>query len=152
MPRIDQLTEPSPAEREAIIAPLDAVSRAQGFIWQPELLALVLRDYEGRIVGGTIGETNLGWLQMRILAVSQGLRGLGWGSRLLGEMERLATVRGCHHAWVDTFSFQARPFYERLGFKVFGVLPDYPSGHERYFLSKPLGGIAPRPDRDCDCD
>ncbi|SIN71434.1 Acetyltransferase (GNAT) family protein [Singulisphaera sp. GP187] len=138
MPRIDQLDAPSPTEREAILAPLDAFSRAQGFIWQPEPLTLVLRDDEGRIVGGAIGETNWGWLHLTVLAVSQDLRGQGWGSRLVREMERLARDRGCHHVWVDTFSFQARPFYERLGFTVFGTLPNYPARQERYFLSKPL--------------
>lgn len=140
MPQIVRLAAPTPMEREAIVAPLDAFSRAQGFVWQPEPLTLVLRDDEGRIVGGAIGETNWGWLHLTVLAVSQDLRGQGWGSRLVREMERLAWDRGCHHVWVDTFSFQARPFYERLGFTVFGTLPHYPAGQERYFLSKPLEG------------
>ncbi|SIN71484.1 Predicted N-acetyltransferase YhbS [Singulisphaera sp. GP187] len=104
----------------------------------PRPIVGTLRDDEGRIVGGAIGETNWGWLHLTVLAVSQDLRGEGWGSRLVGEMERLARDRGCHHVWVDTFSFQARPFYERLGFTVFGTLPNYPAGQERYFLSKPL--------------
>jgi GNAT superfamily N-acetyltransferase len=138
MPTIDRIAEPSPAEREAISAPLDAFSRVQGFVWRPDPLALALRDDAGRITGGAIGETNWGWLHVQILAVSEELRGEGWGSRLMHELERLAAERGCHHAWVDTFSFQARPFYERLGYRVFGVLPDYPTGHERYFLCKPL--------------
>lgn len=139
MPRIDRLAVPTSTEREAIIAPLDDFSRAQGFIWQPEPLTLVLRDDEDRIVGGAIGETNWGWLHVTVLAVSEEPRGQGWGSRLMREMERLALDRGCRHAWLDTFSFQARPFYERLGYRVFGMLPDYPSGQERYFLAKPLG-------------
>ena len=139
MPQIVRLAAPTPTEREAILAPLDAFSRAQGFIWQPEPLTLVLHNDEGRIVGGAIGETNWGWLHLTVLAVSQDLRGQGWGSRLIREIERLALDRGCHHVWVDTFSFQARPFYERLGYKVFGTLPNYPSDQERYFLSKPLG-------------
>lgn len=138
MPEIVRLAAPTLTDREAILAPLDAFSRAQGFVWQPEPLTLVLRDDEGRIVGGAIGETNWGWLHLTVLAVSPELRGQGWGGRLFREMERLALDRGCHHAWVDTFSFQARPFYERLGFKVFGTLPHYPSDQERYFLSKPL--------------
>ena len=41
--------------------------------------------------------------------------------------------------WLDTFSFQARRFYEKLGYVVFGELPDYPAGHSRYFLQKRLG-------------
>lgn len=138
MPQIDRLTEPTLAERAAILAPLDQFSRAQGFVWQPEPLTLVLRDDQGGIAGGAIGETNWGWLHLSVLAVSSELRGQGWGMRLVREMERLARDRGCHHVWVDTFSFQARPFYERLGFKIFGTLPNYPADQERYFLSKSL--------------
>jgi GNAT superfamily N-acetyltransferase len=146
MPQIDRLSEPTAAERVAIVAPLDAFTRAQGFIWQPELLTLVLRDDAGRIVGGAIGETNWGWLHVTVLAVSQDLRGRVWGSRLMRELERLALDRGCHHAWVDTFSFQARPFYERLGYRVFGALPNYPGEEERYFLSKTLERPGEAPD------
>lgn len=138
MVRIDRVTEPTASDREAIVAPLDAFSRAQGFIWRPELVMLALRDGAGRIVGGAVGETNWGWLHVTVLAVGPELRGQGWGTRLMREMERIALERGCRHAWVDTFSFQARPFYERLGYTVFGVLPDYPAGQQRYFLSRSL--------------
>jgi hypothetical protein len=46
--------------------------------------------------------------------------------------------RGCHNAWLDTFEFQARGFYESLGYECFGELPDYPKGHARYFMKKAL--------------
>jgi len=143
MPQIERIAELTPEDRESIIAPLDAFSRARGFVWQPEPLALVLRDDGGRIVGGAVGETNWGWLHVSILAVADHLRGQGWGTRLMREMERLALERGCRHAWLDTFEFQARPFYERLGYRVFGALPDYPGDQVRYFLSKALERPAP---------
>jgi hypothetical protein len=37
---------------------------------------------------------------------------------------------------VHTYSFQARGFYERLGYAVFGTLDDYPPGQSRIFLHK----------------
>jgi hypothetical protein len=40
--------------------------------------------------------------------------------------------------WLDTYSFQARGFYERLGYTVFGTINDYPPGHSRFFLTKTL--------------
>ena len=52
-----------------------------------------------------------------------------------------AFERGCHSAWVETFSFQAPGFYRKLGYEPFGEL-DYPPGHKRIFLHKRLAGGA----------
>jgi hypothetical protein len=38
--------------------------------------------------------------------------------------------------WLDSFSFQAPGFYKKLGYSVFGTLPDFPKGETRYFFSK----------------
>ena len=35
-------------------------------------------------------------------------------------------------------SFQARPFYERLGYAVFGAVEDCPPGHTKFHLEKVL--------------
>ena len=53
-------------------------------------------------------------------------------------MEQAAKERGCTYAHLDTFSFQARPFYEALGYEVFGILDDYPPGHHKFFMKKAL--------------
>jgi GNAT superfamily N-acetyltransferase len=63
-------------------------------------------------------------------------RGGGHGARLLAAAEAYALERGCGGAFLDTFSFQARPFYERHGYEVFATLPDFPPGHDRFFLRK----------------
>jgi hypothetical protein len=52
--------------------------------------------------------------------------------------EAEAVQRGCRAVALDTFSFQARGFYERLGYSVFGVLNDCPPGHSRFYLTKRL--------------
>ena len=53
-------------------------------------------------------------------------------------MEAEAIRRGCKGAYLDTFSYQARPFYEKLGYEVFGTLDDYPTGHQRFYMRKRL--------------
>jgi GNAT superfamily N-acetyltransferase len=64
------------------------------------------------------------------------MRGTGIGSGLLTRLEAEARDRGCIGAWVDTFSFQARPFYEKHGYALFGSIEDQPPGHARHFLFK----------------
>jgi GNAT superfamily N-acetyltransferase len=106
--------------------------------WRP--LAVFARDGD-RIVAGLRAETYSGWLFTRYLWVSEALRGQGIGRKLMSDAEMRALARGCHSAWVDTFSFQAPGFYPKLGYQVFGEL-DYPPGHKRFFLQKRLTGGA----------
>ena len=52
--------------------------------------------------------------------------------------EAEAFDRGCHHAHLETVDFQARGFYERLGYTVFGVLEGYPRPYKRFYMQKRL--------------
>lgn len=99
-------------------------------------LVIFVRDEHGNILGGLKGYTYLDWLSISHLWVAENLRGQGIGTRILKMAEAEAVKRGCHHCHLDTFDFQARGFYEKHGYSVFGVLEDYPAGHKRYFLQK----------------
>src|SRR5262245_56429467 len=107
-----------------------------GSDYQP--LTVLLRDGEGRVVGGLCGKTEWGWLYVATLAIREEYRNRGYGTRLLRAAEAEAVARGCHDAYLDTFSFQARPFYEKRGYQVFGELEGF-AEHTRYFMRKPLG-------------
>jgi GNAT superfamily N-acetyltransferase len=101
----------------------------------------VLRSERGEVLGGLLGMIWGGWLQINILWVAEAFRGGGFGGSLLAEAESYALERGCAGVFLDTFSFQARPFYERNGYTTFASLPDCPPGHERHFLKKRLGQL-----------
>ena len=131
--------EEAPAEADVEVLPraLEAYNESQWPQhppWKP--LAIFVRD-DAQIVAGVAGETYCGWLFVKYLWVSDGLRGRGVGRELMDRAEALAIERGCHSAWLDTFSFQARSFYEKLGYEEFGRL-DYPPDHQRHFLRKRL--------------
>lgn len=100
-------------------------------------LSLSVRDGDA-LVGGLVGEIGWKWLFVELLWIAESHRGRGLGASLLRKAEAEAVRRGARHAYLDTFDFQARPFYERLGYEVFGTLEDYPPGHRRFFLWKPL--------------
>jgi len=102
-------------------------------------LGLFIRDSAGAITGGLIADIAWGWLYICNLWLTDGLRGRGFGRQLLETAEEEAKKRGCRNAYLETFSFQARPFYEKLGYEVYGTLEDMPPGHRRYLMKKRLG-------------
>ena len=101
--------------------------------------AVFVRDGAGAPVGGLEGSLRWGWLHVENFWLPEALRGLGLGSALLGEAESFARARGCTASCLDTFGFQALPFYEAHGYHVFGIQENYPPGSRRYFLQKSLG-------------
>lgn len=100
------------------------------------LSLVVRRQAEDAPVGGAFGRCFGGWYYLHLLFLPEDMRGTGLGSGLLTRLEAEAQDRGCIGAWVSTFSFQARPFYEKHGYALFGSIEDHPPGHARYFLSK----------------
>jgi GNAT superfamily N-acetyltransferase len=104
--------------------------------WYP--VAFFLRDEAGEVLGGLLGEIWAGWLHIRTLALAAPARGQGFGRELMQRAEAYARERNCTNAFLDTFSFQARPFYEKLGYRVFGVLENHPAGHQHFFMTKRL--------------
>ena len=85
-------------------------------------LAVFARARNGALVGGVSGHVNWTWLHIGLFWVSESRRHQGLGGKLLAAIERAASERGCTHAHLDTFSYQARPFYERHGYRVFATL------------------------------
>jgi GNAT superfamily N-acetyltransferase len=97
-----------------------------------------IRDREDRVVSGVIGHVFGGWLYVSLLWVEESLRNKGNGARLLRMIESEAVKLGCKYAHLDTYSFEARPFYEKHGYTLFATLDNYPEGHRKHFLKKTL--------------
>lgn len=137
--RLEPVERPDDGLRQAIQAPLAAYNGAIAGPSGHQPLAVVLRDEAGKVQGGLWGHTAYGWLYTQLLVVPDGHRTRGLGAALMAHAEAMARDRGCRHAWVDTI-FGARGFYERLGYRVFGELPEHPPGYTRSFLCKDLSG------------
>jgi len=99
---------------------------------------LFLRDAGDEVVGGLLAGIWGGVLFVRILWVSEALRGQGFGRRLMEMAERRAVERGCRHVFLDTFDFQAPGFYEKLGYQTYAKADGWPVGHAHHFLRKDL--------------
>ena len=101
-------------------------------------VSIFLRDGDERIVGGLLGGIRWDFLYVDKLWLEDGLRGEGWGAKLLAAAEGHASSLGCTDSVLETFIFPARPFYEKQGYRVYGVLAGYPARHDMYFLRKSL--------------
>ena len=99
-------------------------------------LTLLIQDPSNQTVAGIYGATYWDWFEIIALWVEPKRRKAGMASELLRRAESLAQGRGCGGAFVDTFSFQARGFYEKHGYEVFGTLPQFPGNHQRFYLRK----------------
>jgi ribosomal protein S18 acetylase RimI-like enzyme len=104
----------------------------------PRRLCLVGRSPDSKIVGGVVGKTGWQYLEVLYLWVAEQHRGSGYASDLMHEAESEAVRRGCRHARLDTFGFQALDFYTRLGYREFGRLSGYSGRFDRHFLYKAL--------------
>jgi GNAT superfamily N-acetyltransferase len=92
----------------------------------------------GELVAGLYAFTWGDWLEVKFVWVRPDHRGRGLGRRLVETAETEARRRGCHHAWLDSYSFQAPGMYEKLGYRAFGRLHEYPDAAERVFLTRAL--------------
>ena len=124
--------------RRAVSDRLDLFNVATTGLDRWHAVSIFLRDPDGEIVGGLLGEIWGGWLEVKYIWIAEPHRGQGHASTLLREAERFALARGCHAAHLDSYTFQAPDFYVKHGYHVFGVLDDYPPGHQRVFLRKTL--------------
>ncbi|MFD5230290.1 GNAT family N-acetyltransferase [Streptomyces qaidamensis] len=99
-----------------------------------------VNDGDDDLAGGLVGHTWATWLHVTYLWVAERHRGRGLGARLLAQAEHIATTsRRCRAARLETWDFQAPRFYEKQGYEVVSVIPDYPPGITEYALTKRLG-------------
>jgi GNAT superfamily N-acetyltransferase len=135
--------QPDPAEVKFVEDGLATYNLQFAPPYGTQRLAVLLRDEDGKLLGGLLGLTWWGWLRIDILWLDEAVRGQDLGTRLIATAEAEAIRRGCHHVFLDTMSFQALPFYLKLGYTVFGQLDDLPagSGHKMHFLQKALQSV-----------
>jgi GNAT superfamily N-acetyltransferase len=96
-------------------------------------IRIFLRDQANKTIGGIATDIFGGWAYISLLWVEENLRNRDFGAELLLRLELEAMQLGCKYAHLDTYSFEAKPFYERAGYEVFATLDNYPEGHCKYF-------------------
>jgi len=129
---------PNPEDLRLVLDNLRAYNRDFTGNDRPHTVAAFLRDEDGRIVGGVQGDLWGRSMHIAALWVDKDYRGQGHGSKLMKLVEDYAVAHEHPLVYLETASFQALPFYEGLGYQVFGELPEISAGHKLFFLRKEL--------------
>ena len=136
--RFEVTAEPAAEDLSFLGSRLYAFNVASTGIDDGVLLGIFLRDANGEIVAGLNGHTWGGTCEIDRVWVIDERRRHGTGTKLLQAAEEESRRRGCRQIVLRTHSFQAAPFYERLGFEEVGRYTDYPRGYDDIFLRKTL--------------
>jgi ribosomal protein S18 acetylase RimI-like enzyme len=134
----------SKADEEVILQGLNDFNETYAGPTNLERFQLAVRSEDGEVVAGVLASCIWQWLHINVIWVSEELRGQGYGSKLLDAAEKEGIKRGRKYVVLHTFSFQARPFYERHGYKVSGELMDFPEGHAQFTMMKRLSPLNQR--------
>jgi len=124
--------------KRAVAAGLEAYNRARAGNGRYKGFSVSVRDDAGAIRGGAACRHWHGWVFVDLLWIDEALRGQDLGTAVMREVEVKARSLGARGIHLNTYTWQARPFYEKLGFRVVGEIPDYPPGNSCYFLIKTL--------------
>ncbi len=89
-------------------------------------------------IGGLVCTHVGNWLELDFLWIDKSYRKSGLGDRLMKKLEGLAKDLKCTSLSTNTFSFQAKPFYEKNGFHVVYTQKNYPVTSTKYFMEKHL--------------
>lgn len=140
MARIVLEEGPSPKSHDIILNGLVEYNEIQteGRFTAPSSFVLALKNEAGETEGGLSARIAYGWIHIDLLHIPEAYRGTGIGAALMARAEALARENSCVGLRLDTTSFQAPGFYQKLGYTEFGRLEDSPPGHTRHFFMKRL--------------
>lgn len=96
------------------------------------------RNGNNKIAGGIRATCYWNTLHIELLWLSPECRGQGIGRILLGSAEEFAKNNNCEKVFVETTSWQAKPFYEKNGYNLIATIDDRPKGYASHYLTKNL--------------
>ena|SRR3990167_5002383 len=100
--------------------------------------SVLLKNESDKLAGGVFARFDLESLYIDLLWVDEKSQHQGYGTKLLKSAENEAHILGCRYSTVDTYSFQAKEFYLKNGYKQLGEIKNYWLHHSKIFLRKNL--------------
>jgi GNAT superfamily N-acetyltransferase len=123
---------------KVLVEDLIAFNQMTAGVGRGEPVVVTVRDDDGTLRGAVWGRVNADSAYFDIVVLDAPLRRQGRGRAMMAAAEDEARRRGARDVWLYTLSWQARPFYEKLGYRCFAELPYMGGRHKRLFMTKTL--------------
>ena len=123
---------------QALLEGMKAFNKAAVGVGGAQKFNVALQDESGRIVGGVAATLAADSLYLDVVWNEDSIRGQGHGRTMMQTVEAEGRRRGARYAWLYTMSWQARPFYEKLGYTCVGEMPFLDDRHRQYVMWKRL--------------
>ncbi len=130
--------EPNPKDNDVLVKGMLAYHAKCGYTRKSTSYSVLLKDPKDKMIGAVIVTFLWNGMEIKSLWVDESIRRKGWGRKLMQVAEEEAVKRGCTIAYTNTFTWQAPGFYEKLGYKLYGKLEDFPKGSTLSYFSKQL--------------
>jgi len=102
----------------------------------PKPFSFYYQDNAKNIIAGITGYYANKYARVDYTWVHENYRHKKLGKKLFTALEFFLREHHCEFIQLDTFDFQAKPFYEKLGFICVGMVPKWIEGHDCYFMRK----------------
>ena len=130
---------PDPGDIAFLEDQIIAFNCATTGFYDGKMLSIFVRDEQGAIIAGVSGFTWGGYCKVEWLWVHADWRHQDYGRQMMLAVEVEARARHCAQIVLDTHSFQAPGFYQKLGYEIISVIEDCPQGQQSIQLVKKLG-------------
>lgn len=99
---------------------------------------LFIRSQKGNVIGGLSGDILGNLCGIHLMWVDEQHRKKGLGAKIIGTLEQYALSKGIDFIQLDTTEFQAKDFYEKLGYVTVSILDQGFMGYKQYIMRKEL--------------
>jgi len=123
---------------EAVDRGLGAYNERERALADVRRLDVFARDDLNAVVGGAVGRTWGTCCELLQLWVRDDQRRTGLGRALMARFEAAARARGCTLVYLETWSFQAPGFYEKLGYRPVLATRGYTGDCIKFTMHKTL--------------
>jgi len=111
-----------------VFSPYHVKSRKEGYFSYFDI------RLEEELKGGLVGMIYWNLMEIEDFYISQSHRSKGYGKELLLKAIDIAHEKRLNYILLRTYSFQAKDFFYKYGFRVIGEITDYPPGDSFYIM------------------